>query len=417
MKFLYFILGLLISVTSHAVSYTTMTIDAVKQSNGVWTAAGVLDNTGIVRTTGAVTVSGAVKNLPVEYVADKAAASALLRSASRLAGPVALAATAYEVYQWVTENGISAQGDTWTKPVDGSTDSGFSYGMEWRYSAFNSTFYASSPDKACKDFNARNTSAYLWSKNYRVFYSSDSVYSCQTYSGDWVYTTGLINIYRQNCSTGSQSQSCLEIPTVTDADFAALPDPTWQQLSAGFNSLPSLQTNGVPINGDSAKFVPFSTWMGQAYFRDGNWYRDRMDVSPCPTATNPARVCVSIGPVKLDGHTDPNTTPEDTDPNYSTGPKTEQEFCAANPNSISCQEMGEAESEPLQNDTVQFNMNPTPWGADNAQCPASPQITLHTGAVVKFDYQPTCDFLAMLRPAIIAFAFMVAIGIAIGRTE
>lgn len=422
MKLLYFILGLLISVTSHAVSYTTMTIDAVKQSNGVWTSAGVLDNTGIVRTTGAVSILGSTRNVPVSFAANVSSSSALLRSAGRFMGPAALALAAYDVYEFFSTNDIKECGDGWCTAVDGS-------------------FHPTSAIGSCQLFNPYNGS---W--NVVPNYTPDNCVSQNltnlsnsTFVGvfaGWIGVTELTTQYQYQARYSLQRRSdgvivdsydrywygpkeATPVPNgtiATDADFDKMPDFPLPVLSSGFNNIPALQGEPIPVN-PTPSFVPFSIWMGDPYFKDGNWYRDRADISPCPVVTNPTRVCVSVGPVKLEGQTDPKVSPPDTDPNYSTAPKTEQEFCAANPNSISCQEMGEAESEPLQNDTVQFNMNPTPWGADNAQCPASPQITLHTGAVVKFDYQPTCDFLAMLRPAIIAFAFMVAIGIAIGRTE
>ncbi|MFM5687602.1 hypothetical protein ACET70_22725, partial [Aeromonas caviae] len=82
-------------------AYTTMTIEGVKQANGVWTAAGVMDTQGFVRTTGAVSVMGTTRNLPVAMAVDTIAASAILKSTSRLLGPIALAASAYELYEWV----------------------------------------------------------------------------------------------------------------------------------------------------------------------------------------------------------------------------------------------------------------------------------------------------------------------------
>lgn len=389
MRIYYFILGLIISSSASAVATTTMVIDAIQGANGVWTAAGVLDTSGFVRTTGAVTVSSVRSVVPVALEYSAVRAAPIVANAMRLAGPVGWGAAALA---WAALEGIGTNNNQWSSsPQPGSA----AYTVQ--------SYCGIKPGGAICDYPysvpcaGGGTGAYGATMNYMggQYYSG---YYCRLQ-----YDAATAVGWAGATPSDSQWEQLSARPIPADAAAAAFTHP-------------SLTSTPVPITGTST-FTPTSIWTSAPYFRDGQWYRDRADISPCPTTSNPKNVCVSVGPVKLDGHTDPNTTPADTDPSYSTSPKTEQDFCAANPNSISCQEMGEAESEPLQNDTVQFNMNPTPWGADNAQCPASPQITLHTGAVVKFDYQPTCDFLAMLRPAIIAFAFMVAIGIAIGRTE
>ncbi|MNH08220.1 Neisseria meningitidis TspB protein [compost metagenome] len=155
--------------------------------------------------------------------------------------------------------------------------------------------------------------------------------------------------------------------------------------------------------------------MGAPYFKDGNWWRDRMDASPAPLPGQPTRVRIDIGPVKLEGMTDPNVKPDDTPASGSTAPKEQTKFCDDNPMSIACAEMGELEEDEITPEERPFQIAPkSPWGSDNASCPAPKVIQLGSGQSVSITYQPTCDFLSGVRPAVLALAFLAALYIALG---
>lgn len=172
-----------------------------------------------------------------------------------------------------------------------------------------------------------------------------------------------------------------------------------------------------PINGTT--FTPYSEWMGDPYFKNGNWWRDRMDVSPSGTSTSPTRVKVDIGPVKIEGATNPETVP-DTGPAGGSGgaPQPEKEkpsFCEENPQSIACVEMGSLEQEPFDPIEKPFQITPqNPWGSGDAQCPAPKVMQLTTGSTVTLSYQPACDFFRGVRPAVLALALLAALYIALG---
>lgn len=144
-----------------------------------------------------------------------------------------------------------------------------------------------------------------------------------------------------------------------------------------------------------------------------------MDISPSGTTSSPTRVKVDIGPVKIQGQTDPNTTP-DTGPAGGTGgasqPEKEQpSFCEENPQSIACAEMGSLEQEPFDPIEKPFQITPqNPWGSGDAHCPAPKVMLLSTGSTVTLSYQPACDFFRGVRPAVLALAFLVALYIALG---
>ncbi|AWA06643.1 virulence factor TspB C-terminal domain-related protein [Aeromonas hydrophila] len=414
-KFKAIIFALLFSAPSAFAGYTTMTIEGVQQANGVWTAAGVVDNMGFVRTTGAVTVLGqTTKNLPVAMAVDVPAASNLLKLGSKALGPIALAATAYDVYQWATSTDITSTGDQWILKSDFSNDYGYTIGSEWYSTTFAGTY--SSPDSACKALSLSKKGSYLWSPNYKISLSTYSSYACTLHSADWVYQIGSSQFNRRTCSTGSTIQSCKTPSTVTDGDFLKLPTPSLPVLASGLNKLPSLAGKPLPITGTN--FTPFSMWQGEPYFKDGSWYRDRMDISPCPTASQPTRVCVDIGPQKFEGATDPQTIPSQATGTASgSNPKENADFCKKNPQSIACAELGELEDENLEVDERPVDVSYTPWGSSNAQCPADKIIPLWDGHSIALSYGPICQFASLLRPLVIALAFVAAGFIVAGITR
>lgn len=389
-------------------AYSEMIIEGVKQSNGVWTAAGVADTSGFVRTTGAVTVAGATRNLPVTMAMDVPAATGALRLAARAAGPIALAAAAYDVYEWYTSGDVKACGGTWC-PADG---------LVTPISAGDCTISTSPSYKILQTtFDVCESAA-------KEYYPCTSTYTqCGfVYTGISGSNQYLYQIQRTTSSGTTNNKTIVfkpntmgtTTPAPSEDDYNSIPAPSPSVLASGFNNLPSLRTNGVPIK--STSFTPFSEWMSDPYFKDGSWYRDRMDVSPCPSASQPTRVCIDIGPQKFEGATDPETIPSQaTGTATGTTPKETPSFCKENPKSIACAELGELEEEEITPDERPFNITPeSPWGQGNASCPAPETQTLRTGAMVTFSYQPTCDFFSSIRPAVIAVALLAALYIALG---
>lgn len=402
-----FIASLLLAPVLAEAAYTTMTIEGVKQANGVWTAAGVMDTQGFVRTTGAVSVMGTTRNLPVALIADVSASAAIVRNAVRLSGPAALALSAYDLYQWATSGDIdaNADGSAW---VD-SDPSVYEFGSYFK-TVSNPVFSGSNPESAANAyFNRNGGSDYAPAK---CTASSADAFLCTSYPFYNPNARVQINSQKSKCTSAQINtiKSCGDVVYSDESSFLKLPELTIPLIISGYTNLPSLKGQPTPIKG--SQFTPFSEWMGDPYFKDGNWYRDRMDVSPSGTTSSPTRVKVDVGPVKLQGQTDPNTVP-DTGPAGGTGgaPQPEKEkptFCEANPMSIACVELGQLEDKPLEVVELPVNVTYTPWGASNAQCPAPTTIPLWGGDSISVTYQPVCDFVTTLRPLIIALAFFIA---------
>ncbi|PTT55535.1 virulence factor TspB C-terminal domain-related protein [Aeromonas sp. HMWF014] len=389
-------------------AYTTMTIEGVKQANGVWTAAGVMDTQGFVRTTGAVTVYGTTRNLPVSLAADIAASSALVRGAVRISGPVALALAAYDLYEWATSGDIDASANgQW---VD-SDPSVYEFGSFFS-TVSNPPFSASNPESSANAyFNRNEVGVYAPAK---CVVSSANAFLCESYPFINPNAKVRINSQKQKCTASQINtiKSCGDVVYSTDSSFLKLPALTIPLIISGFTKLPSLLGQPTPIKG--SHFTPFSEWMSEPYFKNGNWYRDRMDVSPAPTASQPTRVRVDVGPIKIQGATDPQTVPN-TGTAGGSQPKEEPSFCEANPQSIACAELGTLEPEPFNPIEKPFQITPqSPWGSGDAQCPAPKVINLHSGGFATMSYQPACDFFRGVRPVIIALAFIAALYIALG---
>ncbi|MBV7415131.1 virulence factor TspB C-terminal domain-related protein [Aeromonas sp. sif2433] len=425
MKYLIFLVTLSFSFISSA-AYTDMVIEGVKQSNGVWTTAGVMDTQGFVRTTAQVSVYGTTKNLPVAMAADTAAAGAMLRGAARLAGPVALAAAAYDVYQWATATDI--------KPCDVSfcigtptvvvPDEMDSLGCNYVDTGNNiRTHLAPLAYSACMQMSYNNIKTYMMGPGYTFNYlnvsgatpkpgytdpSRDMLFDT-TFTGRATHTNGYVYNYSRTVTyvvRPPSSPFTYSNPTATDADFNKLPNPPIPLIISGWTKIPSLIGQPTPIK--STDFTPFSEWMSDPYFKDGNWWRDRMDVSPAPLPGQPTRVRIDIGPVKLEGMTDPTVKPDDTPANNSTAPKEQTKFCDDNPMSIACAEMGELEEEELETKEIPVNTSYSPWGSSNSNCPQPRVVNIFDGKSFSISYQPTCDFVTMLRPLLIGLALVAA---------
>lgn len=382
-----FIIAAMFSSIASA-AYTTMTIEGVKQANGVWTAAGVMDTQGFVRTTGAVSVMGTTRNLPVAMKYSAARLGPLVGGAARLAGPVGWAAS---VGLWLADGGISSTNDKFiAAPISGSRPFVVS-----KYCGISSLGMCDYPI------------SYPCAAGGQRLYGQTTLYmGNQWFSGEFcriTYDPKTDPDFFSNAPTEEQWKAALSRPIGLPAAFDAMKHPSMA---------------GKPIPIESTSFTPYSEWYGDPYFKDGNWYRDRVDISPCPTASQPTRVCVDIGPQKFEGSTDPQTVPSQaTSTATGSTPKEQADFCKKNPHSIACAEFGELEDEQLDVEERPVDVSYTPWGSSTSQCPADKVIPLWDEHSLKISYSPVCQFASLLRPLVIALAFVAAGFIVAGITR
>ncbi|WP_270806475.1 virulence factor TspB C-terminal domain-related protein [Aeromonas sp. QDB62] len=413
-----FIIAAMFSSIASA-AYTTMTLEGVKQVNGVWTAAGVVDNMGFVKTTGQLTVTGKSISTAVSLPVDRVASSAILRSTSKLLGPVALAAAAYDVYNWIESSpDISVQDNSWVSTVIDTTASANSISLVYNYNRGGQLCTSCSMSTAIQIIqdSQYSSGAYVY-RPFSVTSVGPAVYE-KNFNHYKVVSSCVMNSSNSNCVITSYYLANPYLSGVNSA-FEALGLATLAVIANGFNNIPSLKGQPIPIGG--LQFPPFSEWSSDPYFKDGNWYRDRMDISPAPTPTQPNRVKIDFGPVKVQGATDPNVVPDTgTAGGNGTAPQPEKEkptFCEANPMSIACAEMGGLKEEKLEVEERPVDVSYTPWGSSTSQCPADKIIPLWEGQSISISYSPVCQFASLLRPLVIALAFVAAGFIVAGITR
>lgn len=85
--------------------------------------------------------------------------------------------------------------------------------------------------------------------------------------------------------------------------------------------------------------------------------------------------------------------------------------------SIACAEMGELKEEKLEVEERPVDVSYTPWGSSTSQCPADKVIPLWDEHSLKISYSPVCQFASLLRPLVIALAFVAAGFIVAGITR
>lgn len=85
--------------------------------------------------------------------------------------------------------------------------------------------------------------------------------------------------------------------------------------------------------------------------------------------------------------------------------------------SIACAEMGELKDEKLEVEERPVDVSYTPWGSSTSQCPADKVIPLWDDQSITISYSPVCQFASLLRPLVIALAFVAAGFIVAGITR
>lgn len=139
-----------------------------------------------------------------------------------------------------------------------------------------------------------------------------------------------------------------------------------------------------------------------------------VDIVPSPTVDDPWRVDLQPKDViKNDstpipeGPPDVSAKPEDKTPG----------LCDMYPDILACAklELDTPDSDQVREKEIDITLNPDGgWGGGAGSCPAPRHLK---GANVDFDLKGVCDALGMLRPIILAFAWLAAAGILVGASK
>jgi hypothetical protein len=109
-----------------------------------------------------------------------------------------------------------------------------------------------------------------------------------------------------------------------------------------------------------------------------------------------------------------------TDPATGGGkpPEKQDDPCAGHETRMGCIEQGQIPDGPdLKEQKINVAITPDGgWGSNNASCPADLTATLH-GLPIALSFKPVCDGVDMMRPVIIACAWLGAALIVIGASR
>ena len=152
------------------------------------------------------------------------------------------------------------------------------------------------------------------------------------------------------------------------------------------------------------------------------WVQPGVKVTPAPAANAPWQV--NLQPVNrpVEGPTaspdpvvDPPTEPGTDSTDKPREPeKDDRDFCDKHPDVLACQKMDEPEDPgKLKVQEVDFNFKPESGFAGSASCPAPMSFNVH-GHVINISWQPFCDSLDMIKPFLLAMAWLSAAFIMLG---
>lgn len=142
-------------------------------------------------------------------------------------------------------------------------------------------------------------------------------------------------------------------------------------------------------------------------------------VSPAPTANAPWQV--NLEPVNRPVDTpvsNPNPVVDGVEAGKDDSPKPDdRDFCDKHPDVLACQKLDEPEDPgKLPVKEVEFNFKPESGFAGSASCPAPTTVNIH-GNVISISWQPFCNSLDMIRPFMLAMAWLSAAFIMLGARQ
>lgn len=196
----------------------------------------------------------------------------------------------------------------------------------------------------------------------------------------------------------------------TDADFqplesAPLPDAVADELAPKGVQLPMENPQFDPPYVDLPLGDPYEDPTTGKRYRDNARVTPQSDGKTADVQTNKQEVDEEGEPV-----TDPATGVEKP-------PEKQDDFCKQNPNSLACMEKGEPDELDLETRSIGSMVSPVAVGGAG-HCMADKTLAMATmGRSITFTYKPICDLASMVRPLILALAWLLAGWIMIGAVK
>lgn len=196
----------------------------------------------------------------------------------------------------------------------------------------------------------------------------------------------------------------------TDADFAPLataplPDAVASELAPKGVALPMENPQFDPPYVDEPLGEPYVDPVTGKRYQDNARITPQSDGKTADVQTNKQEVDEAGEPV-----TDPATGVEKP-------PEKQDDFCRQYPDSIACMEKGETDELDLETRSIGSMVSPVAVGGAG-HCMADKTLAMATmGRSITFTYKPICDLASMVRPLILALAWLLAGWIMIGAVK
>lgn len=194
----------------------------------------------------------------------------------------------------------------------------------------------------------------------------------------------------------------------TQSDWDAVANSPLPDAAAG-----ELAGKGVPLPLDVPHIAPQDIPLSDPYDDPvtGKRYRDRARITPssdgktADVQTYKQEVDEAGNPKKQeDGQTDKP-------------PEEQTDFCKKNPDAIACMPEGQTDDQELQTKNIGSGISPISVGGQG-QCMADKTLSMATmGKSITFTYKPICDLASMVRPLILALAWLLAGWIMVGAVK
>lgn len=213
--------------------------------------------------------------------------------------------------------------------------------------------------------------------------------------------------------------------------FIPIPLPVDEPV---INPSPSIKPQPLRVPQGEPQLVPNSD--------PKRWQQPSIDIVPSPTPDSPWRV--DVQPKKIespdgqplpptstpstnkpflpDGSPNPDYDPaQEPNANEKPTPEEQQDLCEKNPDILACQKpsLGSVDPDVIVDSPRSLSIDKdSGWGPENGTCPP-PKTVQVLGVTLGMPFTMLCDFAAGIRPLLIAFAWLSAIGgfIGIGRRE
>lgn len=381
-------------------------------SSGWTTAANFVGNFSAASFSGGFTTNVGGKSVTMPATMRMAAnAGQFAISAVRLS-PAALIGSA--VVAWLLSQGIEYIDGQWKKK-DTSDNGAPEAGHNWYNNGYNS---ACTPVAPCSWAANKADWESKYGSNQPTQYGGARITGTCYPNGARKYSCPFEFLWKSNNQWYNGGTVTFEwvgnanpqyIPA-TDSDFAALaaaplPDAVATELANKDVALPMENPQFDP------KYVDEP--LGEPYVDPvtGKRYQDAVRVTP---QSDGKTADVQTKKQEVDEEGEPSVDPET---GAELQPEKQDDFCKQNPDSIACMEKGETDELDLETRSIGSMVSPVAVGGAG-HCMADKTLAMATmGRSITFTYKPICDLASMVRPLILALAWLLAGWIMIGAVK